>query len=33
MDARQSFSNESTGGIKVRAVEDNTPSFKFKKRN
>tara|TARA_R100001443_G_scaffold4831_2_gene13450 strand:+ start:878 stop:2062 length:1185 start_codon:yes stop_codon:yes gene_type:complete len=33
MNARQSFSNESTGGIKVRAVEDNTPSFKFKKRN
>jgi len=33
MDARQSFSNESTGGIKVRAVQDNTPSFKFKKRN
>ena len=33
MDARQSFSNESTGGFKVRAVQDNTPSFKFKKRN
>ena len=33
MDARQSFSNESTGGIKVRAMEDNTPTFKFKKRN
>jgi len=33
MDARQSFSNESTGGIKVRAVQDDTPSFKFKKRN
>jgi len=33
MDARQSFSNESTGGLKVRAMEDSTPSFKFKKRN
>jgi hypothetical protein len=33
MDARQSFSNESTGGIKVRVLGDDTPSFKFKKRN
>ena len=33
MDARQSFSNESTGGIKVRVLSDDTPSFKFKKRN
>ena len=33
MDARQSFSNESTGGIKVRAMEDNTPTFKFKRKN
>ena len=33
MDARQSFGNESTGGIKVRAVQDDAPSFKFKKRN
>ena len=33
MDARQSFSNESTGGIKVRVLNDDTPSFKFKKRN
>lgn len=33
MDARQSFSNENTGGLKVRAMEDSTPSFKFKKRN
>ena len=33
MDARQSFGNESIGGIKVRAVQDDTPSFKFKKRN
>ena len=33
MDARQSFSNESTGGIKVKVLGDDTPSFKFKKRN
>ena len=33
MDARQSFGNESTGGIKVRVLGDDTPSFKFKKRN
>ena len=33
MDARQSFGNESTGGIKVRVLDDDTPSFKFKKRN
>jgi hypothetical protein len=33
MDARQSFGNESTGGLKVRALDDNTASFKFKKRN
>ena len=33
MDARQSFGNESTSGFKVKALDDNTPSFKFKKRN
>ena len=33
MDARQSFGNESTGGIKVRAMEDSTPTFKFKRKN
>ena len=33
MDARQSFGNESTGGLKVRALNDDTPTFKFKKRN
>ncbi len=33
MDARQSFSNESTGGVKVKVLGDDTPSFKFKKRN
>ncbi len=33
MDARQSFGNESIGGIKVKAVQDDTPSFRFKKRN
>lgn len=33
MDARQSFGNENTGGIKVRVLGDDTPSFKFKKRN
>tara|TARA_R100001460_G_scaffold22211_4_gene45167 strand:+ start:3701 stop:4870 length:1170 start_codon:yes stop_codon:yes gene_type:complete len=33
MDARQSFGNESTSGIKVRVLGDDTPSFKFKKRN
>ncbi len=33
MDARQSFGNEGTGGLKVRALNDDTPTFKFKKRN
>ena len=33
MDARQSFSNESTSGIKVRVLGDDTPSFRIKKRN
>ena len=33
MDARQSFGNESTGGIKVRVLGDDTPSFRIKKRN
>ena len=33
MDARQSFSNEGTSGIKVRAMDDSTPTFKFKRKN
>jgi len=33
MDARQSYDNNTAGGIKVKALNDNTASFKFKKRN
>jgi len=34
MDARQSFSNESTSGFKVKALDtDNGPTFRIKKRN
>lgn len=33
MDARQSYDNNVAGGMKVKALEDNTASFKFKKRN
>ena len=33
MDARQSYDNNTAGGMKVKALDDNTASFKFKKRN
>jgi len=33
MDARQSYDNNTAGGMKVKALNDNTASFKFKKRN
>ena len=32
MDARQSFSNESTSGVKVRVLDDDTPSFRIKRK-
>jgi len=33
MDPRQSFSNDNTSGPKVRALNDDSPSFKFKIKN
>jgi hypothetical protein len=33
MDARRSYDNNTAGGMKVKALDDNTASFKFKKRN
>ena len=33
MDPRQSFSNDNTSGPKVRILDDNSPTFKFKIKN
>jgi hypothetical protein len=33
MDPRQSFSNDNTSGPKVRVLDDDSPSFKFKIKN
>jgi hypothetical protein len=33
MDPRQSFSNDNTSGPKVRVLNDDSPTFKFKIKN
>ena len=33
MDPRQSFSNENFSGTKVRVLDNDSPSFKFKIKN